>query len=169
MRRENDDQNFSEGTWLLSSGFGRAQVPLPREKRKAWKGRANRRGRLPTLAPEQDGDSGVNQPHLRSPEEIRGKQEDIYWDWDTKPGLHSDLVIKLGQCMNSFIYCVFFKVLFKYQQGKKKVQRKQNINSGLEIIIYNQFWILFSSFLKAPEEFSRNSKHFKLRFMFMIC
>lgn len=66
MCREDDGQNFSADTWLLSSGFGRAQVPLTREKLKAWKGTANRRGKVPTtLALEQDGDSAENQSHLR--------------------------------------------------------------------------------------------------------
>lgn len=34
----------------FSSGFGSVQVLLTREKLKAWKGTASRRGELPTLA-----------------------------------------------------------------------------------------------------------------------
>lgn len=49
---QNDDQNCSEGTWLLSSGFGSTQVPLTREL-KAWKGTAHRRGKPPTLDLQQ--------------------------------------------------------------------------------------------------------------------
>lgn len=75
---------------------------------------------------------------------------------NTKPGLHSDLIIKLRQSMNSFIYWVFFR---SPTNKVEKVQRKQNRNSGIEITIYNQFWTLVSSFHRALEEFSCNSKH----------
>lgn len=37
-----------------------------REKLKAWKGRAKRRGKPPTLAFEQDGDSALHQPPYSS-------------------------------------------------------------------------------------------------------
>lgn len=47
----------------FSSGFGSAQVPLTREKLKAWKETASRRGKLPTLAFKQDKESATNQPH----------------------------------------------------------------------------------------------------------
>lgn len=47
---QNDDRMVQKVPDYFSSGFGSAQVPLIREKLKAWKGTVSRRGELPTLA-----------------------------------------------------------------------------------------------------------------------
>ena len=84
----------------FSSGLGSAQIPLAREKLKAWKKTAGRRGKLPTLAcGKMDGQNAVNQP--RNLKRLGNTRHLL------RLGLNGDLIIKLVQGINYFVHCVF--------------------------------------------------------------